>query len=55
MEERITNMDNEKGGYRPAPKESPQSGAPEKSQGRRQIVGEVQPLKEKNREQWARF
>lgn len=54
-EGRITNADNEKGGYLSAPKKSPLPGAPEKSQGRRQIGDEARPLKEKSREHMARL
>jgi cytochrome c peroxidase len=52
---RITNTDNEKGGYLSAPKKSPQPGAPERSPGRRQIGDEARPLEEKNREYMARL
>lgn len=54
-EGRITNADNEKGGYLSAPKKSPRPGAPERSQGRRQIEDEARPLKEKNRKYMARL
>ncbi len=54
-EGKITNADNERGGYHSAPKKSTRPSGPEKSQGRRQVGDEARPLKEKNREQMARL
>ena len=54
-EGRITNADNESGGYLSAPKKSERPGAPQKSQAPRQVGDEARPLREKNREFMARL
>ena len=54
-EGRITNADDEDGGYLSAPKKSARPGAPQKSQAPRQVGDEARPLMEKNREFMARL
>lgn len=52
---KITNSDNEKGGYISAPKKKDTPGAPDKVQGKKQVGKEAETLKEKNEQFRARL
>lgn len=51
----VVNEENRQAGYQSAPKKSDFSAAPEVDQAPNQIAHEARPLKEQNREQWAKL